>query len=311
VTKRRTPCTLLYMTKTSKLEPRTPPLLVIVGETASGKTSLAIAMAKQLNGEIICADSSTVRREANIGTAKPTTEEQVAVPHHLLDIVGPDEVFTAALFKEKANAAIIDITGRGKLPILVGGTGLYIDGVIYDYDFLPQGDPDLRKELSELSIDELQKRAKGLGINLDEVDIQNPRRLIRLIETNGSKPTRKELRGNTAIIGIEIDRQILKQRVNRRVHDMLEAGLQQEVWDLSDKYSWECEALKGVGYSQWQDHFLHDQTIPETRQKIIKATMDLAKRQRTWFKRNKSIHWLQSPVNRGTAVAFATTTLDT
>lgn len=286
------------------------PLLVIVGETASGKTDLAIDLAERLNGEIICADSSTVRREANIGSAKPTTEEQAAVPHHLLDIVGPDEPFTAALFKEAASVAIKEIAGRGKLPILVGGTGLYIDSVIYDYDFLPQGDPVLRRELSMLSVEKLSKRVQALGIDLDGVDAKNPRRLIRLIETKGKKATRKELRDNTVVIGIQVERQVLRQRVNRRVHEMLEAGLQQEVQALSDKYGWGCEALKGVGYSQWQNHFLHAQTIPETRQSIIKATMDLAKRQRTWFKRNKSIHWLKYPVNREEVVDLITTSLD-
>ncbi len=286
------------------------PLLVIVGETASGKTRLAIDMAKTLDGEIICADSSTVRREANIGSAKPTTVEQSEVPHHMLDIVGPNDPFTVAMFKEQTVKTIDEIAKRGKLPILVGGTGLYIDSVIYDYDFLPQGDPELRKELSILSLDALQGRAKKQGINLEGVDALNPRRLIRLIETNGATPARKELRTNTLIVGIVTDRQVLRQRVNRRVHDMLEAGLQQEVLGLSEKYGWDCEALKGVGYSQWQGHFLHAETIPETRQKIIKATMDLAKRQRTWFKRNKSIHWLNQPVNRGDVVDLVTTSLD-
>lgn len=286
------------------------PLLVIVGETASGKTSLAVDLAEKLDGEIICADSSTVRREANIGSAKPTAEERAAVPHHLLDIVGPDEPFTAALFKEKANTVIDETSARGKLPILVGGTGLYIDSVLYDYDFLPQGDPALRKELSALSAEELRERAEDLKISLDGIDAKNPRRLIRLIETNGSKPSRKELRSNTVIIGIETDRQALRRRVNRRVHEMLEAGLEQEVLGLSERYGWDCEALKGVGYSQWRNHFLHAQTIPETRQSIIKATMDLAKRQRTWFRRNKSIHWLKNPVNREEVVDLVTTSLD-
>src|ERR1022692_2160288 len=113
------------------------PLLVIVGETASGKTDLAIRLALEFNGEIICADSWTVRREVNIGTAKPTPKQQAMVAHHLLDVVGPDEDFTAAVFKRLANEAIDDIASRGKLPIMVGGTGLYVDGVIYDFGFLP------------------------------------------------------------------------------------------------------------------------------------------------------------------------------
>src|SRR5476651_1891671 len=119
---------------------KTPPLVVIAGETASGKSALALQLARQFNGEIICADSWTVRREADIGTAKPSAAEQALVPHHLLDVAGPDEDFTAAVFKRLANKAIKEIAGRGRLPIMVGGTGLYVDGVIYDFNFLPAGD---------------------------------------------------------------------------------------------------------------------------------------------------------------------------
>ncbi len=118
----------------------TPPLLVIVGETASGKTGLSLEIAGAFNGEIICSDSWTVRREVNIGTAKPTTEEKSRAPHHLLDVVGPDEDFTASVFKDLAVEAIDDISRRGRLPIMVGGTGLYIDSVLYDYGFLDEGD---------------------------------------------------------------------------------------------------------------------------------------------------------------------------
>lgn len=289
----------------------TPPLLVVVGETASGKTGLAIDLAKELNGEIICADSWTVRREVNIGTAKPTPEEKAQVPHHLLDIVGPDEDFTAAVFKDLANTAIIDIADRGKLPILVGGTGLYIDGVIYDFGFLPAGDRKDREQLNNLSIPELLARIDKLSIELSGVDIRNRRRLIRLIETNGMQPSRKEMRQNTLILGISIDREILNKRIIERVDLMLKSGLEQEVQGLALEYGWDCEALKGVGYAQWKNYFLGSQTLIETRQKIIKATLDLAKRQRTWFKRNKSIHWLEQPINREKIVELVTTTLDT
>ncbi len=142
---------------------KNPPLLVIVGETASGKSALAVRLAQQLNGEIICADSWTVRREVSIGTAKPTAEQCAAAPHHLLDIVGPCEDFTAAVFKRLANQKIAEIYGRGNLPIMVGGTGLYIDGVIFDYNFLPAGDRKDREELSAMGIEQLlQKIHDGL-----------------------------------------------------------------------------------------------------------------------------------------------------
>ena len=177
-------------------------LLVIVGETASGKTALGVELARRLGGEVICADSWTVRRGVDIGTAKPTAEERQEVPHHLLDVVEPCGEFTAAVFKRLANQAIEDISNRGKLPIMVGGTGLYIDGVIYDFDFLPAGDRKEREELSRLSIAQLLDKVKSLKLDVRGIDIRNKRRLIRLIETGGQKPTRQPLRDNTFIIGI-------------------------------------------------------------------------------------------------------------
>ncbi len=290
---------------------KAPPLLVIVGETASGKTGLAIDLAKELNGEIICADSWTVRREVNIGTAKPTAEERATVPHHLLDIVGPEEAFTAAKFKDLANQSIEDITNRGKLPILVGGTGLYIDGLLYDYSFLTESNTAIREELNAMTTEDLIVMINGLDLDTSGIDMQNKRRLIRLIETNGQQPERKSLRENTVILGIKTERNELKSRIEKRVDSMINDGLEQEVSALADQYGWDCEALKGVGYSQWKDYFLGSQTLSETRQKIVKATLDLAKRQRTWFKRNKSIHWLELPINRERTVALITTSLDT
>jgi tRNA dimethylallyltransferase len=286
-------------------------LLVIVGETASGKTALALKLAQEFGGEIICADSWTVRRGADIGTAKPSKEEQALVPHHLLDIVGPDEDFTAAVFKRLANQSILDIFNRGKLPIMVGGTGLYIDGVIYDYGFLPAGDRNDREELNKLSISELLKRLEGLKIELGDVDTRNKRRLIRLIETGGEQPTSQKMRANTLIIGLKTDPAVLEKNIVKRVDGMLSAGLEGEVKGLADSYGWDCETLKGVGYSQWRDYFLGTQNPPQTRQKIIKASLDLAKRQRTWFKRNKSIQWFTTPVNWPSVVASVTTFLKT
>jgi tRNA dimethylallyltransferase len=274
-----------------------PPLLVIVGETASGKSSLAVELAKRLDGEIICADAWTVRKGVDIGTAKPTAEERAAVPHHLLDIAAPDEDFTAAVFKGLANQAIADIAARGKLPILVGGTGLYIDGVIYDYSFLPAGDRQAREELNRLSIAKLMERSEYAKIDLGDVDTRNKRRLIRLIETKGRRPVRRPLRANTFIIGLKTPREVIEQRIITRLDAMLAAGLEDEVRGLAGRYGWDAEALKGIGYAQWRGYFEGRQSLPETRSKIIRATFEFAKRQRTWFKRNKSIHWFSTPVN--------------
>jgi tRNA dimethylallyltransferase len=287
------------------------PLLVVVGETASGKTALAIRLAQEFNGEIICADSWTVRRGVNIGTAKPTAEEQALVPHHLLDVVGPDEDFTAAVFKDLANRAITDITARGKLPIMVGGTGLYVDGVLYDYGFLPAGDRVSRELVSILTIPELLEMISAKGIDLGDVDTRNKRRLVRLLETNGARPTKKPLRDNTLIIGLKTERDQLQQRVTERVDNMLNVGLEDEVRALVERYGWGCEALKGISYAQWRGYFDGVDSREVTRQKIIKATLDLAKRQRVWFKRNKSIHWFTTPVNWMEIVDSITTFLET
>jgi tRNA dimethylallyltransferase len=272
-------------------------LLVIVGETASGKSALALELAQKHNGELICADSWTVRRELNIGTAKPSVVEQARVPHHLLDIVGPAEDFTAAVFKRLAMEAIDEIAARGKLPILVGGTGLYIDSVLYDYGFLPEGRPGLREELNQLSLDELLARVQADGLELGEVDIRNKRRLVRLLETQGAPQLKQSLRGQTLVIGLQPDRETLKTRITQRVDAMLAAGLEQETDTIAQRFGWDCEGLKGIGYREWRDYFLASQTLQQTRDRIISSTVGLAKRQRTWFKRNKSIHWFITPVN--------------
>lgn len=287
-----------------------PKLLVVVGETASGKSELALRMAKQYSGELICADSWTVRRDMNIGTAKPSSEERMQVRHHLLDIVAPDEDFSAAVFQRLANQAITEVSERGKLPILVGGTGLYIDGVIFDYNFLPAGPPEQRAELNSLTTAALLARIDAAGLELGAVDVRNKRRLIRLLETEGAEQTKQALRGNILVIGLQPEREALKQRIASRVNAMLAAGLEQEVAMLSRHYGWKAEGLKGIGYREWQDYFLGSQSLEQTRERIISATVGLAKRQRTWFKRNKSIHWLATPVNYAHVDELITTFLN-
>lgn len=286
------------------------PQVVVVGETASGKSQLALQLAQQFNGEIICADSWTVRREVNVGTAKPSAEERALVPHHLLDVVGPCQDFTAAVFKDLALVALDEIIGRGKLPIMVGGTGLYIDAVLYDFGFLEKGDRSAREPLYQMSNEALLRLIAERRIALGEVDQRNKRRLIRLLETSGAQPTKGELRPNTLIIGLKTDREWLKNRIESRTEAMLSAGLEREVRALADKYGWSCEALKGVGYAQWQNYFLGTQTLEQTKQRINKSTLDLAKRQRTWFKRNNSIQWIDTPVNKLDIVDLVTAFLN-
>jgi tRNA dimethylallyltransferase len=286
--------------------PGTTPLIVVVGETASGKSDLAMQLARQFNGELICADAWTVRKGVDVGTAKPSKEDQQVVPHHLLDVVGPEQEFTAAVFKELATRAIDDISARGKLPIMVGGTGLYVDSVLYNYSFLPAGDRQARKALDILSMGELQDRVASAGLDTTGIDTQNRRRLIRLLETNGMRGERSPMRAHTLVLGVHVDRESLEERMTQRVDAMLAAGLEKEVKNLANRYGWDCEALKGIGYREWHEYFDGAQTLDQTRERIIRATRALAKKQRTWFRRNNSIHWTH---NRGEAVAIATTFL--
>lgn len=278
-------------------------LVVLLGETASGKSALGLDIAKKYDGEILCADSWTVRKFMDIGTAKPSQKEQQTTAHHLLDVVAPDEPFTAADFKRLANGAISDIQSRGKLPIMVGGTGLYIDAVVYDYSFLGgEGTLD-RDELGAKSAEELADMARNLGIDLADIDVRNKRRIIRAMESGGEKPTRKELSNNVLIISRTLNKEELQERIEHRVDMMLLAGLETEVKSLSEKYGWEAEALKGIGYREWRDYFEGDQSLETTRERIISATKNLAKRQRTWFKRNPDIKWVTSSEEAETLIS--------
>jgi tRNA dimethylallyltransferase len=286
------------------------PLVVIVGTTASGKSTLSLDLAQRFNGEIICADAWTIRRGADIGTAKPSIEEQQMVKHHLVDIVGPNDSFNAAEFKELASKAIEEINSRNKLPILVGGTGLYIDSVIYDYSFMPRQDKSQRNELEKLSLEELLELINDKKIDTSLVDINNKRRLIRLFETGGQQPKKQPIRENTLVIGIDIEREKLKERIRIRTQNMLDQGLEDEVRSLISQYGNDCEAMKAIGYYEWLEYIKGNQTIDEVLQSIEKDSLSLARRQKTWFKRNKSIQWFTAPVNLDALVDSMTTFLN-
>jgi tRNA dimethylallyltransferase len=285
------------------------PLLVIVGETASGKSSLALELAKQLNGEIISADSWTVYKDFDIGTAKPSKLERAMVPHHMLDIADPRGGFSAAAFQQIAEPVIAAIHSRAKLPILVGGTGLYIDSIIYRYGFLDAPPTEVREQLNRLTLQELLDRAEQRGLITQGIDTRNKRRVIRLIENDGKLPTRQPLRPHTSLLGLQVPREELDERIRGRVDSMITAGLEAEVRRLADEYGWEVEPMKGIGYKEWRPYIEGTQELETTRQKIIKNTKDLAKRQRTWFKRNKSIHWVNNNGDLPSIVDFVTTRL--
>lgn len=283
------------------------PLVVVVGETASGKSALAMELARRFNGELICADSWTVYKGFDIGTAKPTAADQAEISHHLLDVADPAEGFSAVVFQKLARQAIADITARGKLPIMVGGTGLYIDSVLFDYGFLPKSDPALRETLSAMSLEQVLARAEELGLDTTGIDLRNKRRVIRLIENNGVRPTKQTMRENTLVVGVQVPREELRERIAARVDAMVAEGLEDEVRVLAERYGWDVEPIKGIGYKEWREYFAGTENLEQVRARIIKGTMDLAKRQRTWFKRNDRIQW--SP-ERSKIVDIVTTFLN-
>ncbi len=266
-------------------------LIVIVGETASGKSALAVELAQMFGGEIIAADSRTVYQGLDIVTAKPTLDERTIVPHHLLDVVSPDRSFSAAEFKVLASQAIQEIARRRRVPILVGGTGLYVDAVIYDFEFLEKADPVKRKALQKLSVEELQDILQGQGIPLPQNE-RNPRHLIRAIETGGKTGGHGELRANTLVIGLTIDRGELEQRIRQRVDAMVDAGLLDEIRAAAGKFGWNAPGLQAPGFKAFKKYLEGEVSLYEAKEILVHQHLQLAKRQRTWFKRNKDIHWI-------------------
>lgn len=273
------------------------PLVVIVGPTASGKSALALEVAERYNGEIICADSRTVYVGMDIGTAKPSLDDQKRIRHHLLDVVKPDQKFTAAEFKRLAEEVIKDINSRGKRPILVGGSGLYIDSVIFDYKFGPPADKAYRQELNQLSVEQLQSLCREKNIDIP-VNDKNKRHLVRAIEM-GKDVTKhgKKLRKNTLVVGITTTKEDLQKRISLRAKQMLESGILKETQLLGDKYGWEHESMTGNIYPIFKeviDGTISDQAALD---KFTQADRKLVKKQLTWFKRNTHIHWSDNKVS--------------
>ena len=272
------------------------PLIVIVGETASGKSSLSLTLAQQFGGEIVNADSWNVYREMDIGTAKPGRKERELVSHHLIDIINPDDDYTAALFQKDANLAVADIHSRGKLPIMVGGNGLYVDSVLFNYSFLPPSGSVPRDELNNLTIEALLELISDRGYDVAGIDTRNKRRLVRLIENEGKRPTRSEIRSNTLVLGVTRSRTEIRKRMEKRVEIMFREGLRKEVDELVSKYGWRYESMKGIGYREFKDYYDGKFSMTQTKHRIVSSTLKLAKRQRTWFKRNQHIVWIASEV---------------
>jgi len=267
------------------------PLIVIIGPTASGKTSLAIQLAKKYRGEIICADSRTVYRGMNIGTAKPSLGEQQGVPHWGLDLVDPGDSFSASQFKGYACQKIKEIRSRGNIPFLVGGTGLYIDSVIFDFQFGGKFSKEKRDNLQEMTISELQQYCVNHDVALPE-NSKNKRYLIRAIERADKKPSGLETPlNNTIIVGITTDKQLLKQRITDRAKKMFKDGVVEETIVLANNAGWCNEAMTGNVYPVIKK--LIDKEIDEdqTIREFIVSDVNLVKRQLTWFRRNPFIEW--------------------
>lgn len=284
-------------------------LLVIVGPTASGKTSLSIELAKTYNGEIVSADSMQIYRGMNIATAKPDEKEMQGIKHHLIDFLNISETYSVGKFVNDAKAAVDEIINDSKLPILCGGTGLYIDSFLNGIDFVDNSaDLELRAELNKLAdekgIDYLLKKL----IEIDPASYmrlyedRNQKRIVRAIEfykTTGVTITEQIEKSKNVdseyqylIFGLKAnDRQYLYDRINKRVDIMIENGLVKEAEDML-KSDMSETASKAIGYKQLKPYFNNEATLEECIDRIKLETRHYAKRQLTWFKRNSSIIWL-------------------
>ena len=281
-----------------------PQIIAIVGPTASGKTALGVTLAQKFKGEVVSADSRAIYKDLGIGTAKPTPEEQRGVPHHLIDFVPLNQPYSLADYHRDATKAINDILARGHLPILVGGTGLYVNAVVYNYQLPPApASSAVRAKLEALTTDELFKMLEKADPEAAGViDRHNPRRLVRALEvflTTGrsiySQQKTREPQYDSLIIGLEPEKNILKERITKRVENMLEAGLENEVKNLVAKYGWDNVLSNTIKYQEWRPYFEHKITYPQLVAGLIKADLQYAKRQMTWFKKLKGVHWLTTP----------------
>ena len=275
---------------TQSLE-RELPLIVIAGPTASGKTALAVRLAERVGGEIICADSRTIYTGMDIGTAKPTCDERANVPHWGLDLVEPGGRFTVADFKAYAEQKIAEIRERGNVPFLVGGTGLYIDAIVFDFAFAGEANEVLREQLEQMNVQELQKYCENNNIKLPEND-HNKRYLIRAIERKNVTVKRREtLIDNTIVVGITTNRETLRTRIALRSEQLFANNVVEEATILSKKYSWDSEAMTGNVYPLVRKYIAGELDETGLRREFEISDWRLAKRQMTWLRRNPYIMW--------------------
>lgn len=286
-------------------------LLAIVGPTATGKSEVGLLLAERLGGEIVSADSMQVYRGMDIGTAKPTAEERARVPHHLIDIVDPDEEFSVAEYRARAEAALAAIWKKGKQPILVGGSGLYVRAVLEEMDFaMTPPDRELRRRLTE------EARSKGRRVLhewLSEVDPEtaarihpnDEKRIIRALEICEStgrpmaRPQqldrRRAMRYNARQFGLSLPREELYLRIEARIDRMLEGGLVEEVEGLIDRgYGEDLVSMKGLGYAPLAEYVRGELSLEEAVRRLKRDTRRFAKRQLTWFGADPRIEWIEA-----------------
>lgn len=279
-------------------------VIAVVGATASGKTAYSIELAKKIDGEIISADSRLVYKGFNIGTAKPTEDEMQGIPHYMIDIVEPEFDYSAGLYQTQAKEKIYEINKKGKIPIIAGGTGLYIDILLKNFE-LPTFEPDtkLRNSLEQYSSDELYKILKSKdSIGAETIEKNDRKKLIRAIEIiNYTQKPLSESRGiaesefDIEWIGCNYPREILYDRINKRVDNMIEQGLIEETKKLLNKHGRIYNLINTIGYREIIHYLDREMTLEESIELLKQNTRKYAKRQLTWFRKNEDIKWSVFP----------------
>ena len=290
------------------MECKKPKVIVICGPTGAGKTALSIELAKRINGEIVSSDSMQIYKDMDIGTAKPTKEETKDIKHYLIDFVAPDQRYSVAEFKKDAENAIEEILAKGKTPIIVGGTGLYVDSLIYGIQYQDiELDENYRNELEEIAkkqgLEKLYEQAQKIDPEaMKKISPNDKKRIIRVLEiykATGKNKTEQEIESRKnevkydyKVFAINMDREKLYDRINKRVDIMLEQGLIQEVQTLVKKYNEFPTAMQGLGYKEVVQYLKNEISYDEMVDKIKMETRRYAKRQITWFKKNKQTIWI-------------------
>ncbi len=288
-----------------------PKIIVILGPTASGKTDLGLALAKKFNGEIVSADSRQVYKKMDIGTAKPVgewnEEEKVyivdGIPHHLMDVVDPKKEFSLADYKVLATKSIENILSRKKLPIVVGGTGLYIQALVDNLD-IPKVEPDkhLREQLEKKKLPELVEMLEKIDPDTAQIlDLKNPRRVLRALEVvmqTGKSFSKQQTKSKPVYevlqIGIDLSPEELFKRISSRIDGQIAEGLIEETKKLAGKYGWSIPSMSGIGYKQIGLYLRGEMTLNEALEVLKRDTRRYTKRQKTWFKRDKKIVWIKN-----------------